>query len=85
MVANTQEAAPGLQRAVLMIATINAASPIWYRMFKDVAPTLAIEPISAPTRNRNEIEGVIKSAPAEPHTALIVLEIRCCRILRFGD
>ena len=67
-----KEAAPGLRRAVLMIATINAASPIWYRIFKNVAPTLAIEPISAPIRNRNEIEGVIKSAAAEPHTALIV-------------
>jgi len=67
-----KEAAPGLQRAVLMIATINAASPIWYRMFKNVAPSLAIEPISAPIRNTNEIEGVIKSAAAEPHTALIV-------------
>ncbi len=67
-----KEAAPGLQRAVLMIATINAASPIWYRMFKDVAPTLAIEPVSAPIRDRNEIEGVIKSIAAEPHTALIV-------------
>jgi ABC-type uncharacterized transport system substrate-binding protein len=67
-----KEAAPGLRRAVLMIATINAASPIWYRMFKNVAPTLAIEPISAPIGNRNEIEGVIKSAAAVPHTALIV-------------
>jgi putative tryptophan/tyrosine transport system substrate-binding protein len=67
-----KDAAPGLRRAVLMIATINMASPIWYRKFKDVAPTLAIEPISAPIRNRNEIEGVIKSAAAEPHTALIV-------------
>ena len=67
-----KEAAPGLRRAVLMIATINAASPIWYRMFKDVAPTLAIEPVSAPIRGRNEIEGVIKSSAAEPHSALIV-------------
>jgi putative ABC transport system substrate-binding protein len=66
------EAAPGLKRTALMIATINAASPIWYRMFKDVAPTLAIEPISAPIRDRNEIEGVIKSIAAEPHAALIV-------------
>jgi putative tryptophan/tyrosine transport system substrate-binding protein len=67
-----KEAAPGLQRAVLMIATINAASPIWYRMFKDVAPTLAIEPVSAPIRDHGEIENVIRSAAAEPHTALIV-------------
>jgi putative tryptophan/tyrosine transport system substrate-binding protein len=41
-------------------------------MFKNVAPSLAIEPIPAPIRNINEIEGVIKSAAAEPHTALIV-------------
>ena len=67
-----KEAAPGLRRAALMIATGNAASPIWYRMFKEVAPTLGIEPISAPIRDRSEIEGVIKSMAAEPHGALIV-------------
>jgi putative ABC transport system substrate-binding protein len=67
-----KEVAPGLRRAALMISINNAASPIWYRMFKDEAPTLAIEPISAPIRDRNEIEGVIKSIAAEPHAALIV-------------
>ena len=67
-----KEAAPGLRRAALMISINNAASPIWYRMFKDEAPTLAIEPISAPIRDRNGIEGVIKSIAAEPHAALIV-------------
>src|SRR5438067_3493116 len=41
-------------------------------MFKNVAPSLAIEAISAPIRNTNEIENVIKLAAAEPHTALIV-------------
>jgi ABC-type uncharacterized transport system substrate-binding protein len=67
-----KEAAPGLRRAALMIHTHNAASPIWYRMFNDVAPTLAIEPISAPIRDQNEIEGVIKSIAAQPHGALVV-------------
>jgi putative ABC transport system substrate-binding protein len=67
-----KEAAPGLRRAALMISVGNAASPIWYRMFNDVAPTLAIEPISAPIRNRNEIEGVIKSMSAQSHGALVV-------------
>jgi ABC-type uncharacterized transport system substrate-binding protein len=67
-----KEAAPGLKRAALMISAINAVSPIWYRMFKDVAPTLAIEPISAPVKDRSEIEGVIKAMAAEPHAALIV-------------
>src|SRR6516165_7578425 len=67
-----KEAAPGLRRAALMIHIGNAASPIWYRMFNDVAPTLAIEPISAPIRNQNEIEDVIKSTAAQPHGALVV-------------
>jgi putative tryptophan/tyrosine transport system substrate-binding protein len=67
-----KEAAPGLRRAALMIHIGNAASPIWYRMFNDVAPTLAIEPISAPIRNQNEIEGVVKSTAAQPHSALVV-------------
>lgn len=67
-----KEAAPGLKRVALMIATANAASPIWYRMFKEVAPTLAIEPISVPIKDRSEIEGAIKSIAAEPHSALIV-------------
>jgi putative ABC transport system substrate-binding protein len=53
-----KEAVPGLRRAAMMIYIGNAASPIWYRMFNDVAPTLAIEPISAPIRDQNEIEGV---------------------------
>jgi putative tryptophan/tyrosine transport system substrate-binding protein len=67
-----KEAVPGLRRAAMMIYIGNAASPIWYRMFNDVAPTLAIEPISAPIRDQNEIEGVIKSMAAEPHGALVV-------------
>ena len=67
-----KDAAPGLRRAALMISTFNAASPIWYRMFTDAAPGLAIEPISAPIRDRNEIEGVIELVAAEPHGALIV-------------
>jgi putative tryptophan/tyrosine transport system substrate-binding protein len=67
-----KEAAPGLRRAALMIHIGNAASPIWYRMFNDVAPTLAIEPISAPIRDQNEIEGVIKSMAAQPNSALLV-------------
>jgi len=67
-----KEAAPGLKRVGLMISMFNAASPIWYRMFKEVAPTLAIEPISAPIKDRGEVESVIKSIAGEPHSAIIV-------------
>jgi putative ABC transport system substrate-binding protein len=67
-----KEAAPGLKRAGLMISTHNAASPIWYRMFRDVAPTLAIEPISAQIDSPTGIEAVVRSLAAEPHSAIIV-------------
>ena len=67
-----KEAAPGLTRAALMIATSNSASPIWYRMFRDAAPALAIEPIEVPIKDRSEVEGAIKSIAAQPHSALVV-------------
>ena len=67
-----KEASPGLERAALMIATSNSASPIWYRMFRDAAPELAIEPIEMPIKDRSEVEGAIKSIAAQPHSALVV-------------
>ena len=67
-----KEAAPGLKRAALMIATSNSASPIWYRMFREAAPALAIEPIEMPIKDRSEVEGAIKSIAAQPHSALVV-------------
>ena len=67
-----KEAAPGLTRAALMIATNNSASQIWYRMFRDAAPALAIEPIEVPIKDRSEVEGAIKSIAAQPHSALVV-------------
>ena len=67
-----KEAAPGLKRAALMIATSNSASPIWYRMFREAAPALEIEPIEVPIKDRREVEGAIKSIAAQPHSALVV-------------
>lgn len=68
-----KEAVPGLRRTGLMISINNAASPIWYRMFKDVATKLAIEPISVPINDLREIEAVIKSIAKEPSGAIIVV------------
>jgi putative ABC transport system substrate-binding protein len=68
-----KEAAPGLKRVGLMIGTVNAASPIWYRMFKDAALTLAIEPLSTPVTEVKQVEAIIRSIAAEPHSALIVV------------
>jgi putative ABC transport system substrate-binding protein len=67
-----KEAAPGLRRASLMISTVNASSPIWYRIFNQVALSLAIEPTSSPIGHPEEIEAVIKSVAGEPHGAVIV-------------
>jgi putative ABC transport system substrate-binding protein len=67
-----KEAAPSLRRVGLMISTVNAASPIWYRLFKEVAPTLGIEAVAAPIKDPSEIESVIKLIAREPHGAIIV-------------
>src|SRR5688572_8050980 len=49
------EIAPSVTRVALMISTSNAVSAGWYRMFDGVAPSLAIEPIAAPIRERADI------------------------------
>jgi putative ABC transport system substrate-binding protein len=67
-----KEIAPGTSRIALMIFTINAASPGWYRMFENVAPSLAIEPIAAPMRERAEIERTIEVLARKPGGGLIV-------------
>jgi putative ABC transport system substrate-binding protein len=67
-----KDAVPGTTRAGLMISTVNASSPKWYRMFKDVAPTLAIEPIAAPIKDRADIENIVRSLALRPNGALIV-------------
>ena len=65
-------AAPDVTRVGLMISTTNASSPRWYRMFNDVAPTLAIEPIPAPIKDRADVEDIVKSISRRPNGALIV-------------
>jgi len=65
-------AAPRTNRAGLMIATVNAASPEWYRTLNDVAPTLALEPIAVPFKQPSEIEGIIKSVASRAYSGLIV-------------
>jgi ABC-type uncharacterized transport system substrate-binding protein len=67
-----KEAAPGVTRVGLMISTVNASSPRWYRTFNEVAPTLAIEPIPAPIKDRNDVEDIVKSIAQRSNGALIV-------------
>lgn len=68
-----REGAPGLKRVALMIGSVNASSPIWYRMFNEVTPALGIEAVSAPINKPGEIEDVIRSIAAIPQSALIVV------------
>jgi putative ABC transport system substrate-binding protein len=67
-----KEAAPRITRVGLMISTGNAVSPQWYQMFNKVAPTIGIEPVAAPIKDRADIERVVKSLSTRPDGGLIV-------------
>jgi putative ABC transport system substrate-binding protein len=66
------EIAPGTTRIAVMIHTSNAVSANWFRMFKSVAPSFAIEPITAPVQDRTDIERTIESLAREPNGGLIL-------------
>ena len=67
-----KEAAPTIKRVGLMISTSNASSPSWYRMFHEVAPTFAIEPVALPLPDAAGIESTIRPLIHAPGGALIV-------------
>jgi putative ABC transport system substrate-binding protein len=63
---------PSMSRVGLMISTINAASPQWYRLFDTLAPSLAITPVAAPIREVPEIEKVFQLLSREPNSGLVI-------------
>jgi putative ABC transport system substrate-binding protein len=67
-----KEIAPSTARVGVMIHTSNAVSANWFRMFNTVAPSFAIEPITAPVRDRADIERTIESLAREANGGLIV-------------
>lgn len=67
-----KEMVPGLKRVGLMIATVNAASPLWYRTFDALAPKAGVEPVAFPIRHQGEIAAAIARLVGDPATALIV-------------
>jgi putative ABC transport system substrate-binding protein len=67
-----KDATPGIKRVGLMISTSNASSPQWYRMFSEVAPTFAIEPVAAPLPSPAEVQGIVTALARVPNSALIV-------------
>lgn len=67
-----REIAPSTTRIAVMIHTSNAVSANWFRMFNTVAPSFAIEPITAPVRDRADIERTIESLARRPNGGLIL-------------
>jgi ABC-type uncharacterized transport system substrate-binding protein len=67
-----KDAVPGIKRVGLMISTSNASSPQWYRMFSEVAPTFAIEPVAAPLPNPSDVESIVTALARKPNSGLIV-------------
>jgi putative ABC transport system substrate-binding protein len=67
-----REIAPSTTRIAVVIHTSNAVSANWFRMFKSVAPSFAIEPITAPVQDRADIERTLESLAREPNGGLIL-------------
>jgi putative ABC transport system substrate-binding protein len=67
-----KEIAPGVTRVAVMIYTGNLVSANWYRMFDTLAPSFAVEPMAAPTRDRADIERTIEALGRAPGGGLIV-------------
>jgi len=67
-----KEIAPSTKRVAVMIHTSNAVSVNWFSMFNTVAPSFAIEPITAPVRDRADIEQTIESLAREADGGLIL-------------
>ena len=64
--------APATTHVGLMISTINAASPVWYRTLTEIARKADVTPIATPIRVSDEIEGVFERLAAEQGSGLIV-------------
>jgi len=67
-----KDIAPSLTRIGLMIATVNAASTHWYRLFDSLAPSVGITPVAIPIHEVVEIERAFESLSREPNSGLVV-------------
>jgi putative tryptophan/tyrosine transport system substrate-binding protein len=67
-----KEIAPITKRVAVMIHTSNAVSANWFSMFNTVAPSFAIEPITAPVRDRADIGQTIELLAREAGGGLIL-------------
>jgi putative ABC transport system substrate-binding protein len=67
-----KDMAPGVKRVGVMIHVSNAVSGSWFRMFKAVAPSLAMEPLDRPVRERSDLESTIEALARLPDSGLVV-------------
>jgi putative ABC transport system substrate-binding protein len=67
-----KEVAPAVSRVALMISDSNGAGPIYFRVFDDIANTLAITPVKSPFHDRSGIERAIDVFVREPNGGLFV-------------
>ena len=66
-----KEIAPGVKRAALLFGPDNPASQRHWRTFEIAARSLAVQPVAAPVRNRDEIERAIADIARESNGALL--------------
>jgi putative ABC transport system substrate-binding protein len=67
-----KEVSPSVSRVALIISDSNGAAPIYFRVFDDIANTLAITPVKAPFHDRAGIERAIDAFAREPNGGLFV-------------
>jgi putative ABC transport system substrate-binding protein len=67
-----KEIAPGARRVSMMIHVSNAVSADWFRMFGTVAPSFAIEPLTAPIQERSDIVKTVEGLEQGSNGGLIL-------------
>ena len=67
-----KEMAPAVSRVALIISAVNGSAPTYFHVFDELTRSLAIVPIKAPYRDRNELRRIIEAFAGEPNGALLV-------------
>jgi putative ABC transport system substrate-binding protein len=69
-----KEIAPQVARVAMLFNAASAPfAEYWLNPFKDAAGSLAVEAISAPIRDKSELESVIAAQAREPNSGLIAM------------
>jgi putative ABC transport system substrate-binding protein len=69
-----KEIAPHTARVAMLFNPVSAPyAEFWLKPFKAAAPSFAVEAITAPVRDRSELESVVSAQAREPNGGLIVM------------